>query len=733
MNVPRTYIFLLFVVWFSVACSGGEGGADDPDVGDADTDVSYPDVSDTDVIDPVDESAVQLTHPGDELAGLATDLRLVWQLTEVGDTYDVDVATDDAFSEPIVRERDWEGLDYPLIGLNADTTYYWRVRVHGDAEGTWSETRSFDVWRPGEERPILYQLIVRHFGNTDGDNVVDGTLEENGVGKFSDIDDVALSRLRAMGITHIYLTGVIQQATLTDYSDIGEPPDDPDILKGRAGSFFAVRDYFDVSPDYAEEPEQRRQEFQQLVDRIHDAGMEVMIDLVPNHVARSYGSTVRPELDPGQLDDQSQFFSPQNNYFYLEAGIPLQLPTTESHWQVEGMEGEFAPEDGTEGNVARVTGNNVASHSPPVDSWYETVKLNYGMNFETGDQMYEPRPPTWDFMHEVIRYWVGEFGVDGFRVDFAHFVPDAFWEWVIAESKQEFPGTYFVAEAYQNLEGLMDAGFDVVYDDGMYDGLKALYNETSDKVELDSYFASISDDRRHRYIRYLENHDERRIASPIVAGEYPGASGYGDAEAGRHVAPLTYLFGNGALMVYNGQTVGEEGAGESGFSLDDGRSTIFDYWRVPALAKWNNDGRFDGGGLEDWQRELHEYYRRILHLSKHPLATAPGYYGLDYFNRDHGDYPEGLYAFARFEPGAGKLMVVVTNWATEESAGAVRLPEELLTDRVGLGNRVEVHQIFDESGNNASRLSVERARPDLSDQGFDVRLPQGATRIYLLR
>ena len=707
------------------ACSGGDEEVEngDGDAGgiDADTDAD---------VDIPSQASVELSHPGHGMFGLSTDVRLVWKLSEPSDTYDVDVAKDSEFSDLVVAERDWSYLDYPLIGLSPQSTYYWRVRTHGDGQQGWSDTRSFEVGDESTRRPVVYQLIVRHFGNTEGDNVVDGTIDENGVGTFSDIDEVALSRLRAMGVTHVYLTGVLQQATLTDWSDIGEDADDPDILKGKAGSFFAVRDYFDVSPDYADDPENRREEFRELVERIHDADMKVLMDLVPNHVARSYGSTVRPEFDLGLEDDQDQFFSPQNHFFYLESGIPLELPTMDSHWQVEGMDGSFAPEDGTPGNVARVTGNNVASHSPPVDSWYETVKLNYGLNFETGEEFYDPRPPTWDFMHEVIRYWVGEFGVDGFRVDFAHFVPDAFWSWVIEETKAEFPDTYFVAEAYENLHGLMEAGFDVVYDDGMYDGVKGIYNETEDKYSLDDYLASIPSDERHRYIRYLENHDERRIASPV--GPDTHNSGYGDAEAGRHVAPLVYLYGDGALMLYNGQTLGEEGAEESGFSLDDGRSTIFDYWRVPALADWNNDGRFDGGGLDEWQRELHEYYRRLVHLTQHPLATATGYWGVDYYNRDREEYPEGLYAFARYEDGGGQVMVVVTNWAVEEVEGSVRLPEDLL-QQAGLDSQVGVYLVFDEDGENAARLSVERARSDLSEAGFDVGLEQGATRVYLLR
>ena len=107
------------------------------------------------------------------------------------------------------------------------------------------------------ERPVIYQLFVRHFGNTNETRKPNGTLAENGVGKFADINAAALDSLRDLGITHVWLTGVLQQATRTDYTAIGQPADDPDICKGRAGSPYAIKDCFDVCPDYALDPARR--------------------------------------------------------------------------------------------------------------------------------------------------------------------------------------------------------------------------------------------------------------------------------------------------------------------------------------------------------------------------------------------------------------------------------------------------------------------------------------------
>ena len=134
-------------------------------------------------------------------------------------------------------------------------------------------------------RPVIYQLMVRTFGNTNETRKTNGTLEENGCGKFNDINQAALVSLKQMGFTHVWLTGVLEQASGTAYPD--RPADAPDILKGIAGSPYAIKDYFDVCPDYAVKPANRLAEFKACVDRCHALGLKVIIDFVPNHVARS--------------------------------------------------------------------------------------------------------------------------------------------------------------------------------------------------------------------------------------------------------------------------------------------------------------------------------------------------------------------------------------------------------------------------------------------------------------
>src|ERR1700712_5334449 len=98
------------------------------------------------------------------------------------------------------------------------------------------------------EKLIIYQLLPRLYGNTKQVNKFYGSIEENGVGKFNDINEKALQEIKKMGFTHVWFTGVIEHATMTDYSAYVIKPDDPDIVKGRAGSPYAIKDYYDVDP-----------------------------------------------------------------------------------------------------------------------------------------------------------------------------------------------------------------------------------------------------------------------------------------------------------------------------------------------------------------------------------------------------------------------------------------------------------------------------------------------------
>lgn len=538
----------------------------------------------------------------------------------------------------------------------------------------------------GKSRPVIYQLMVRTFGNTNETRKPGGTMAENGCGKFADITPAALDSLREMGFNHLWLTGVLEQASGTAFA--GRPADDPDILKGIAGSPYAIRDYFDVCPDYAVEPDRRLDEFKDLLGRCKEYGFKVIIDFVPNHVARSHQSDVRSGSSFGLEDDRGVFFSRDNHFFYLQphhhgGGPPLKLPTGVR----PGCDGRFEPET----EFGRVTGNNVISWAPSIHDWYETVKLNYGHDFTTGrDTSHLPGPEspldlvpkTWRTMDEVLGHWQ-RMGVDGFRADMAHMIPMEFWRWVVKRCRSRDPGVFFCAEAYDNdpakltdghvLEALLDAGFDAVYDDPAYDVLEGLYDSGKWANDLD--LLTFTGRRFHRSLRYAENHDEVRLANP---GEWGGLG----MQVGKPVSAVLFTMGSGPIMLYNGQEVGEPAIGAEGFCGDNARTTIFDYWSMPEFVKWVNGGSFDGGRLSDGQKSLREWYGKLIRATHACAFTDGEFYGLNHANKENprfgrvGDENVSghwLYAFLRCDSNSGQAFLVVANFHGSETLRGVKI------------------------------------------------------------
>jgi glycosidase len=566
---------------------------------------------------------------------------------------------------------------------------------------------------PGVPRPRIYQLFVRLFGNTCDRRTPNGSLAENGVGRFDDINAAALAALADTGCTHVWLTGVLAQASATPHPRAGIPADDPDLLKGLAGSPYAIRDYFDVCPDYATDPVRRLDEFRALIDRVHAHGMKAIIDFVPNHVARSYRSTIRPELSFGVDDDRTRFFDPDNNFFWLQpdspgGGAPLRLPTVDEHGQhvsptcrvLGAGDGLFAEET----DCGRVTGNNAATWRPGPNDWYETVKLNYGYDFTTGRRAYPhsgdphlPIPDTWHRMDAVIAYWQ-EIGVDGFRCDMAHMVPPEFWAWALDRARARRSDVFFAGEAYDNdpmkvgtgnvMIDLLDAGFDAVYDDPAYKTLKGLYEAGRWANDLDQVLAPAEREFVfHNSLRYAENHDEVRLAGKGQWGDVGPA-------VGPPVSAILWGVARGPALLYNGQETGERADGVEGFGGDDARTTIFDYWSMPALVPWVNGHRYDGGRLDERQRALRAQYRDMLRLLGEPAFRDGEFYALNPANVDNpafgrldGESASGhwLYAFLRSDPHGGQRFLVAVNLHRSATLGTVQvhLPAHAL-DFVGL-------------------------------------------------
>lgn len=523
------------------------------------------------------------------------------------------------------------------------------------------------------QKIFIYQLLPRLFGNRIAANKVNGSIEENGSGKFNDISDTLLQKLKSDGYTHIWYIGVLAHASATDYTAYGIPKEYPEIIKGKAGSPYAVRDYYDVDPDLAVDVSGRMAEFEALIERTHAAGLKVIIDNIPNHVARNYCSLNCSERVKGfgEGDETSLAFSPQNNFYYVpDQPLEIQLPP-------EKMENFSYTE-----YPAKVTGNDCFSHRPTLYDWYETVKLNYGVDYLNGGQAhFDPIPDTWIKMRDILLYWA-EKNIDGFRCDMAEMVPLAYWKWAIPQVKEKFPNLVFLAEIYNPSayrDFLADNTFDYLYDKvGLYDTLR----DVSCGYKPSSYITfALNDvgDIQHKMLNFLENHDEQRLASDFFLK---------DGSKGKAAMIVSCCANTNPVMIYAGQELGERGMDEEGFSGKDGRTTIFDYWSVDTLRRWNNDGRWDNAQLSKEEKELQKFYRQLITLCNGEAALTNGlFYDLMPANYENREFDSTrLFAFLRSDKK--ELLLVIANFDESLRECTVHIPQHAFTF-LGIGDRRE--------------------------------------------
>ena len=502
----------------------------------------------------------------------------------------------------------------------------------------------------------IYQVLPRHFGNENSTNKFNGTIEENGCGKFNSFTNKALKEIKALGITHIWYTGIIEHATQTDYSAFGINKDHPAVVKGKAGSPYAIKDYYDVDPDLAVNVENRMSEFESLVKRTHNNDLKVIIDFVPNHVARQYHSDSKPAdvLDLGENDHSEWAFSPLNNFYY----IPNQL--FKPHFDIQDY-WEFP---------AKATGNDQFSSSPTQNDWYETVKLNYGVNYlEGGHKQFDPIPVTWLRMRDILLFWASK-KVDAFRCDMAEMVPVEFWGWVISQVKSKYPDILFIAEVYNPSEYrnyIANGKFDYLYDKvGLYDMLRNVTSRNYPVREITNTWQSLGG-IENQMLNFLENHDEQRIGSGFFSG-----SGMYAQPAMIVAATLTQA----PIMIYSGQELGEQGMESEGFSGMDGRTTIFDYWGIKSLQAWSNKGKYDGKMLNEDQKLLRGFYQKLLNISINQKAITDGLmFDLEYANFDNPKFNTHE-QYAYFRKYNEELLLIILNFDDKHLDTDVRFPLE---------------------------------------------------------
>jgi len=484
---------------------------------------------------------------------------------------------------------------------------------------------------------IIYQIFTRLYGNRCQTRKPFGTIEENGCGKMNDFTPSVLKQIREMGVSHVWYTGVIRHATMTDYTKYGIPRQHPAVVKGRAGSPYAITDYYDVDPDLAVNVEKRMEEFERLVNRTHRAGLKMIIDFVPNHVARQYKSIVKPNgvKDLGEGDNSDHGFDPQNNFYYC----PGQTFTP----YFDLYHGEKEP---YQESPAKATGNDCFHNAPGMNDWYETVKLNYGVDYYAGRVGYfNPLPSTWTKMLDILLFWASK-GVDGFRCDMAEMVPAEFWKWATAKVKDHFPGILFIGEVYNPAEyrRYVASGFDYLYDKvGMYDVMFGVLCHQRDTSAI-TWAWQQNDDIHQHMLYFLENHDELRLASSFFVGE---------ASKALPALVVNVLMQQNPFMLYAGQEWGETGMDAEGYSGLDGRTTIFDYWSMS----------------QQRENAISHYYTKVLQIARAEKAVVEGnFFDLMYVNEKY----KRQYAFLRKHKN--EMLLVAANFDDFPVTMEVRIP-----------------------------------------------------------
>ena len=523
------------------------------------------------------------------------------------------------------------------------------------------------------KKVVVYQVFTRLFGNQNTTNKPWGTMAENGVGKFNDFTDKALQEIKDLGVTHIWYTGVPHHALVNDYTKYGISNDDPDVVKGRAGSPYAVKDYYNVNPDLAVNPAKRLEEFEALIERTHRNGLKVLIDIVPNHIARKYEGKTNPKgvRDFGANDDTTVEYKRDNNFYYIP-NSKFEVPTDANYQPLGGEKHPLA--DGKFDEVpAKWTGNGSRLAKPDINDWYETVKINHGVrpdgtkDFPALPQGFDQKdfkahadfwkgkdvPDSWNKFLDIALYWI-EKGVDGFRFDMAEMVPVEFWSYMNSSIKIKNPNAFLLAEVYNPNEyrnylrlGKMDYLYDKVQ---MYDTLKNIVQGRG----LPKHITGIREDLKdieHHMLHFLDNHDEQRLASPQFAG---------DPKKGKPLMVVSATISSSPTMIYFGQEVGEPGAIDAGFGKNS-RTSIFDYVGVPHHQRWMNGGKFDGGQLSSDEKDLRDFYKRLLNFTTKSDALMGDFLSIHESNLEAGlGYDFGLYSYVRWNDT--EKLVIVTNF-----------------------------------------------------------------------
>ncbi|RDI71379.1 alpha-amylase family glycosyl hydrolase [Halopelagius longus] len=301
----------------------------------------------------------------------------------------------------------------------------------------------------------VYQIFVREFAG----ETVETTFEEI---------RRRVPYLEHLGVDTLWLTPVAESPTRHGYH---------------------ITDLFDTASDLG-----TREEFESLVDRLHEAGIRVLFDLVVNHTSRDHPAYQLHEAGVEGYED-------------LYGRVPAAEDTSEIEWSADGAPAYYF-------------------------NWTKIPNLNY-------DSL-----RTREWMLDVVEEWLPV--VDGFRCDVAWGVPHGFWKEVRARAKARDPEFLLLDETVPRNADFRENEFDLHYDTDLYHTLRRIGGGEASATEL---FDALADSERRGYpdeavhMRYVENHDEDRYLAECGPDALPAAA----------AATLTLP---GAPMIYYGQERG---------------------------------------------------------------------------------------------------------------------------------------------------------------------------------
>jgi glycosidase len=565
---------------------------------------------------------------------------------------------------------------FPKISSNTDL----QIKISSNqVENAFSSvgTRSISPLRRPDGAAVIYQLPIRTWGaHSQG---------LAGRGKVTDISDEILKKLALFGIDYLWLTGVMEAAS----SDVL----DEDIIKGDAGSYYAIYDSWDVSPQIG-----TMNEFEDLVKRAHSHGLRILIDLVPNHTARDHRTDVlcKSKMDFGDQDRQDTFFDVNNNYYYVLNTVftpPGMFGKGDRRYDRDIFRDGVQYE-----SPAKVTGNDVISSHPSISDWFETVKLNYGYNLLGSRGYFDPIPRTWTQISDIAKYWL-EKGVDGFRIDFAHAVPIEFWRY-FAEKVRDVKGDAFLlAEAYESdlsmklpgftYQAMYEAGFDSIYNSSLYWNFRNQATEPGNREFFRTENTVIDRDwvgeSGAMFTHYMENHDEVRLASRHFAVGL--ASREQRAELGLAYTSFLSLL-PGHMLIHGGQELQEDAGVYGSFAGDNGRTSIFDFVYQPQVLAWLRKD------IKPHFLAFRDKYRRLLALkSQSPFRLShsnnvPTYRNL-YATNYKKEQNRWVGAYVRFD-GSDRYLVVINSDPFEGHEATIHFTSEWGEDSHGFLSELQI-------------------------------------------